>query len=312
MQVAVSRRRSPTRSGCRSGDRLPAKDEFGRDAHDRGQRDVRADRPRRRDLAGRRRGCCTPCRAPPTDSLHLGRSPGLAESLPDLRFALPGDDLTRRVVFTPEPRARAVARGAGLERSIVSLQTSAGSRARRHRLGQPARLRAGAGTGPGGLGARPGAGAGRRSGGLRAARARPGRPAAGGQAKRGLAMVRQRGASLAGIAVELLLEGLLVAAAAADRAWAPSGSSSARRVGVVGPGLRRGRVRAALLGAAAAARGSRTPGKVARQPQRPSYGAAVPADAPARGGGSGAGGGSAVLHGPAAAGSRGPAATAVT
>ncbi len=134
-----------------------------------------------------------------------------AASLPDLRFALPGDDLTRRVVFMPEPREVRWRAAPGLERSVVSLQSSAG-------------LPTGDITWDSQLGSV-----------LQQGRAQV--ASARGQAQvlvvglvscallvlvlaaqllvarrsAGLAMVRQRGGSLAAIAVELLLEALLVA-----------------------------------------------------------------------------------------------------
>ncbi|GAA5115423.1 hypothetical protein GCM10023339_22520 [Alloalcanivorax gelatiniphagus] len=49
-----------------------------------------------------------------------------AESLPDLRFGLPGDLLTRRVTFTPEPSLVRWRDAAPLEQSLVSLQAGAG------------------------------------------------------------------------------------------------------------------------------------------------------------------------------------------
>ena len=47
-------------------------------------------------------------------------------SLTDLRFALPGDALRRRVVFTPDPSAVTWRRSAALERTIAALQSGAG------------------------------------------------------------------------------------------------------------------------------------------------------------------------------------------
>lgn len=49
-----------------------------------------------------------------------------SESLPDLRFALPADVLTHRVVLTPDPTLLRWREAAALEQSIVSLQASAG------------------------------------------------------------------------------------------------------------------------------------------------------------------------------------------
>ena len=136
------------------------------------------------------------------------------ESLPDLRLALPGDDLTRRVVFAPEAGRVRWRPAAGLERAIVSLQSSAG-------------LASGDIAWDSQLGSV-----------LQRGRAQV--ASARGQAQvllvglvscallvlalaaqllvsrrsAALAMVRQRGASLAGIAAELALEGLLVAGVA--------------------------------------------------------------------------------------------------
>jgi len=48
-----------------------------------------------------------------------------AESLPDLRLALPGDALDRRVVLAPEPTAVTWRQAVGVERAIAALQSGA-------------------------------------------------------------------------------------------------------------------------------------------------------------------------------------------
>jgi putative ABC transport system permease protein len=138
-----------------------------------------------------------------------------SEALPDLRFALPGDDLTRRVSFTPEPSLLRWSEAASLEQSVVSLQASAGLA--RGDIAWDSTV-----------------GTVLRDGRAQVASAR-------GQAQvlvvgllgcamlvlvlaaqllvvrrsGPLAMVRQRGATLTGIAAELLLEAFLVAAVGA-------------------------------------------------------------------------------------------------
>lgn len=49
-----------------------------------------------------------------------------AESLPDLRLGVPDDDLTRRIVFLPEASLMTSRHASALEQEVVSLQTSAG------------------------------------------------------------------------------------------------------------------------------------------------------------------------------------------
>ena len=112
--------------GLQVGDRLPAKDEFGRTltievsgtfvAVDEDDRAWQVSSRLLDPVVG------TADDQPFTSAAALVSS----ESLPDLRFALPGDDLTRRVVFTPEPQQVRWRQASGLERDIASLQTYAG------------------------------------------------------------------------------------------------------------------------------------------------------------------------------------------
>ncbi len=133
-----------------------------------------------------------------------------AVSLPDLRFALAGDDLTRRVVFMPEPGQVRWRAAPALQRAIVSLQSSpglsAGDIAWDSQLGsvlQQGREQVASARGQAQV----------LVVGLvacallvlvLAAQLLVARRSAG------LAMVRQRGGSLVGIAAELFLEALLV------------------------------------------------------------------------------------------------------
>ncbi|RYC07147.1 FtsX-like permease family protein [Nocardioides zhouii] len=124
VQVAVSQEVADA-LGVRVGDRLPAKDEFGRTLTievsgtfvpvDEGDAAWQVSPRMLQPVVGT------------ADGLPFSSGAALvsAESLPDLRFALPGDDLTRHVVFTPEPSRVRWRQAEVLERSIVSLQSSA-------------------------------------------------------------------------------------------------------------------------------------------------------------------------------------------
>jgi len=63
-----------------------------------------------------------------SDGLPISSGAALvpAESLPDLRLALPGDALTHRVVFWPDSARMRWMQSTSLERSVVSLQAGAG------------------------------------------------------------------------------------------------------------------------------------------------------------------------------------------
>ncbi|WP_367650819.1 FtsX-like permease family protein [Nocardioides sp. zg-1308] len=125
VQVAVSETVADA-LGLQAGDRLPARDEQGREVR------IRVS------------GTFAPADeddgvwglAPRLLQPAQGRSDGVpftsasalvsTASLPDLRLGLPADDLTHRVVFGPEPERVRWDRSAALGRSVVGLQSSAG------------------------------------------------------------------------------------------------------------------------------------------------------------------------------------------
>ena len=117
---------------------------------------------------------------------HHGRPSSRTSRCADLRLALPGDALSRRVVVAPEPAAVTSGRSASLERTIAALQSGAGVGLERDVLGQPARHRAARRTCAGQRRTRSGAGPPRGAARLRAARPRAGRTAAGTQTRRGV------------------------------------------------------------------------------------------------------------------------------
>ena len=80
----------------------------------RDQRHLRARRRGRRGLAGRRPELLEPTSSTSEDEPRTAAAALVSdESLADLRFALPGDALRRRVVFAPEPAAVTWARSHG-------------------------------------------------------------------------------------------------------------------------------------------------------------------------------------------------------
>ncbi len=256
VQVGVSRAVADA-LGVAAGDRIPAKDEFGRTLRIDVSGVFVPDDPD--DAAWQ----VSPRMLRPVQ----GASEGVAftsagalvtsDSLADLRFALPGDDLNLRTTFAPEPSRVGWRAAPALERAVVSLQSSAG-------------LADGEIAWDSGLGLV-----------LQDGRAQVASARGQGQllvvglvvtallvlvlaahllvARRSaaLTMVRQRGASLSGIASELLLESLAVAvlATAAGLAVVAVLLGSAGWGGAV-PVLLVTATAVPLLGAAAAARGA--------------------------------------------------------
>lgn len=113
--------------GLEVGDRIPARDEFGRSAV------VVVSGTFVPDDADDEAWQVVPQLLEPTTSTS-GDEPRTAatalvsdESLADLRLALPGDALRRRVVFAPEAAAVTWRGAASLERTIASLQSGAGA-----------------------------------------------------------------------------------------------------------------------------------------------------------------------------------------
>ena len=186
----------------------------------------------------------------------------------------PADDLTQRVVFTPQPALVRWRESAALEQAVVSLQASAGLA--RGDLSWDSLLDRVLGDGRAAGRVRPRPGPGAAAWGCSPARCwcscwRPSCWYAG--AAGSVSMARERGASLLGIAGELLVEALVVAAAGAAVGLARR--PAARRRRRAGAGRSRcsswPRSAAPVLGAVAAARADRCP-PGAGQPQRPAYG----------------------------------------
>ena len=178
VQVAVSEAAARALD-LQVGDRIPARDEHGRSVV------VAISGTFVPDDAGDEAWQVAPQLLEPTTSTSADEPRTAAaalvsdESLADLRFALPGDALRRRVVFAPEPAAVTWRRSAALERTVAALQSGAGVGSRRDVVGQPARHRPARRACPGRRRTRSGAGAARGSARLRAARPRAGRAAVG-------------------------------------------------------------------------------------------------------------------------------------
>ncbi|GAA3811358.1 ABC transporter permease [Nocardioides panacisoli] len=125
VQVAVS---GPVAGalGLEVADRIPARDEYGRtvvveitgifEAVDEGDDAWQVATPLLRPTTGTADG------AQRTAAAALVS----AESLPDLRLVLPGDALSRRVLFAPDAAAVTWQQSASLEQSIASLQSGTG------------------------------------------------------------------------------------------------------------------------------------------------------------------------------------------
>lgn len=124
VQVALSEA-AASALGVGPGDRLPAEDEQHRSVAVRVSGVFVATDPRDRvwqaapELLDPVQGA--------TDGLPLTSTAALVgpESLPDLRLAVPADDLTHRIVFTPRPTELRWRASAQLRQEVVSLQTSA-------------------------------------------------------------------------------------------------------------------------------------------------------------------------------------------
>ncbi|MCF6379274.1 hypothetical protein L2K70_16810 [Nocardioides KLBMP 9356] len=108
------------------GDRLPAEDEQGRTAELRVSGVFTADAPA--DDAWQVSDRLLHPVQGVADGLAYTTGAALvsAGALPDLRLSLPADDLDRRLVLTPEPSRARWRATRSLERSIVSLQSSSG------------------------------------------------------------------------------------------------------------------------------------------------------------------------------------------
>ncbi len=125
VQVAVSEQTAAA-LGLEPGDRLPAKDEQARSVDIRVSGVFVATAPDDEAWAG----------VPQLLHPVVGNAQGVptasgaalvsAESLPDLRLAVPLDDLTQRVVFNPRPSELTWRGSAGLVRAIGALRTSPG------------------------------------------------------------------------------------------------------------------------------------------------------------------------------------------
>ena len=126
VQVAVSEAAAQALD-LQVGDRVPARDEHGRSVV------VAISGTFVPDDAGDEAWEVVPQLLEPTSSTSEDEPRTAAaalvsdESLADLRFALPGDALRRRVVFAPEPAAVTWARSQALERTVAALQSGAGS-----------------------------------------------------------------------------------------------------------------------------------------------------------------------------------------
>lgn len=125
VQVAVSEAAAQALD-LQVGDRIPARDEHGRSVV------VAISGTFVPDDAGDEAWEVAPLLLEPTTSTSEDEPRTAAaalvsdESLADLRLALPGDALRRRVVFAPEPAAVTWGRSASLERTIAALQSGAG------------------------------------------------------------------------------------------------------------------------------------------------------------------------------------------
>jgi putative ABC transport system permease protein len=108
------------------GDRLPARDERGRQVEVRVSGTFMAIRPD--DQAWQVSTRMLQPAQGRSDGLPFTSAAALvsSESLPDLRLALPADAITHRVVFAPDPRLVRWSRSAALEQAVVSLQASGG------------------------------------------------------------------------------------------------------------------------------------------------------------------------------------------
>ena len=124
VQVAVSETAAQALD-LRVGDRVPARDEHGRSVV------VAISGTFVPDDAADEAWEVTPQLLEPTTSTSEDEPRTAAaalvsdESLADLRLALPGDALRRRVVFAPEPAAVTWGRSAALERTVAAVQSGA-------------------------------------------------------------------------------------------------------------------------------------------------------------------------------------------